>query len=56
MGIGLTFWILMLIWFAFSLWSLWNPAVPSAPYANVGFLFVLFLLLGWGVFGAPIRG
>ena len=55
-GIGLIFWILMLIWLAFTLWYSWpltpgNPALPQSL-----FLFILLLLLGWGVFGAPIRG
>ena len=40
MGIGLIFWILMLIWFAFSMWSLWNPAIPSAPYAVMSGFFL----------------
>ena len=55
MGIGLVFWILMLIWLAFSLWWSW-PLRDAQQLPQTAFLFVLFLLLGWGVFGAPIRG
>ena len=54
MSIGLIFWILMLIWFV---WSLpFNSWQSSAPYAGSILLFILFLLLGWHAFGPPIRG
>lgn len=58
MTIGLIFWILMLIWLVFSAWSYWpnNPAGASYAWGNTVLLFVLFLLLGWGVFGAPVKG
>lgn len=54
MTLGLVFWILMLIWFV---WSLpFNTWQSSAPYAGNVLLFILFLLLGWHAFGAPIHG
>jgi hypothetical protein len=57
MSIGLVFWILMLLWFIFALAWHWGT-VPAAygPLGNAVLLFILFLLLGWAVFGQPIRG
>jgi hypothetical protein len=42
----------MLIWLVFSLWS--TPFNVKSAGGNV-LLFVLFVLLGWKVFGAPIH-
>lgn len=56
MTLGLCFWILMLIWFVFGL--LIHFSYVAGPYVGFGnslLLFVLFLLLGWAVFGAPLR-
>jgi hypothetical protein len=53
MTLGLAFWILMLLWLVFGVWH----AYPN--YFLVGgslLLFILLLLLGWKVFGAPIHG
>lgn len=54
MTIALCFWILMLVALAFGvLWSNradWRGSGPSI------LVFLLFLLLGWAVLGAPIRG
>jgi len=49
----LCFWVLMLIWLIFGIWS----AYPS--YGLVGgtvMLFALLFLVGWQVFGPPISG
>jgi hypothetical protein len=59
MKIGLLFWILMLVWLLFGLWSNW-PAGTGAQlnYAPVGGSLLLFLvvgILGWKVFGAPLQ-
>lgn len=56
MSIGLIFWIIMLLWFVFAL--AWNSGWvgPHGPLGNSVLLFILFLLLGWKVFGAPIHG
>jgi hypothetical protein len=54
MTLGLLYWILMLLWLVFALWWTW-PLSPNPAHANNAFLFLLFLLLGWAVFGAPIR-
>jgi len=58
MALGLAFWILMLLWLAFGLVWNWpgNTAVgPYGPIGNALFLFLLFMLLGWQVFGAPLH-
>jgi O-antigen ligase len=56
MGIGLIFWILMLIWLVFGFWVNWNAGTPN-PHLIGGnvMLFILLLLLGWQAFGAPIH-
>ena len=54
MTMGLVFWILMLIWLVYGLWGFWSPT-PYWAHGNTLLLFILFLLLGWHVFGAPIR-
>jgi hypothetical protein len=54
---GLIFWVLMLIWFVFSF--VVHFGLIGAPYSLIGgalLLFILFALLGWQVFGPPIRG
>jgi hypothetical protein len=56
MTLGLCFWILMLVWLAFSLWSYWPGAPGGPPWVNNFFLFCMFLLIGWAIWGAPIRG
>jgi flagellar biosynthesis/type III secretory pathway M-ring protein FliF/YscJ len=53
MTMGLLFWILMLLWLLFGLWSNW----PNyRPLGNNLLLFILLHLLGWKAFGAPIHG
>lgn len=52
MTLGLAFYIIMLIWFVFGVWSSW----PNHQQVGGNFmLFVLMLLLGWRVFGPPIH-
>ena len=59
MSFGLAYWILMLLWLVFGLWVAW-PTLPGYhglyPLGNTLLLFVLFLLLGWKVFGPPLHG
>ena len=58
MSLGLAFYILLLIWLVFGLVTYW----PGSPYGHLAMsgnwllLFVLFLLLGWKVFGPPLHG
>jgi len=57
MPIGLVFWMLMIIWFIFGVYS--NRADLSAGNWGVAggnlLQFVLFFLLGWKVFGFVIQ-
>jgi len=53
MSRGLVFWILMLLWLIFGVWT----GYPS--YIAIGgtlLVFLLFVLVGWQVFGPPIHG
>lgn len=54
MTLGLAFYILLLIWFVFGVWGSW-PGSPGVWGGNA-LQFLLFLLLGWHSFGAPIHG
>lgn len=51
----LAFWILMLFWLVTSGLASYRPEKPWFGYAGSALLFVLFLLLGWKVFGPPIH-
>ena len=56
MTLGLCYWILMLIWLVFGI--LVHFSVVAGTYTVLGnaiLLFILFLLLGWQVFGPPIH-
>ena len=56
MSMGLMFWVLMLLWFVFSLVSAFGGGAIGeyGPAVNSVLLFILFVLLGWKVFGKPI--
>ena len=56
MGLGLVFWIIMLIWAIFSL-AMFGGYIGGGYALGGGALlhFILFLILGWQAFGAPIR-
>ena len=56
MSMGLMYWVLMLLWFVFSLvWNFGGGGVGQyGPAVNSVLLFILFVLLGWKVFGQPI--
>jgi hypothetical protein len=56
MTMALIFWILMLLWlvFGFIVQTGRLPA-PYIGWGNTLLLFILFLLLGWQVFGAPVK-
>jgi hypothetical protein len=54
MTFGLIFWILMLLWLVYGMWGWYSPG-NQHWYGHAGFLFILFLLLGWRVFGAPVQ-
>ena len=56
MSLGLAFYVLMLIWLVFGLY--FGYSTGGSPFVIGGnlMLFILLLLLGWQVFGPPIRG
>jgi hypothetical protein len=57
MTLQLLFWILMLFWLVFGVWSGYVPGQPY-PFKAWGgnlLLFLLFLILGWQTFGAPLK-
>ena len=61
MSLGLAFWIIMLLWLILGIVWAW-PAPSPYPYhawlplGSTLLLFVLFLLVGWRVFGPPLHG
>jgi len=59
MKIGLLFWILMLVWLLFGLWSQWpagsGGVVAYGPVGGSLLLFILIGILGWKLFGAPLQ-
>lgn len=57
MTLGLIFWVLMLVWLVFNSAAYWPGGGWSGPaWGGTLLAFILFLLLGWSVFGPPIRG
>ncbi len=58
MSIGLIFWILMLFWLIFGLYSN-RVSIQGGNWAPAGdslMLFILLFLLGWKSFGFIIQG
>jgi hypothetical protein len=55
MTLGLAYWVLMLIWLVFGLLVHFNVVSGYAVLGNSVLLFILFLLLGWQVFGPPLH-
>jgi cytochrome b561 len=59
MSIGFLFWLLMVLWLFFGMWSSWPaPGQPGASWRPVGgslLLWVLLFILGWRVFGFVIK-
>jgi hypothetical protein len=58
MSANIWFWLLWVLTLIFGGWSMnpWQPAPQSwAPFGSWLILFILIGILGWGVFGSPIR-
>jgi hypothetical protein len=58
MTLALLYWVLMLLWLVFGLWSNWPaPGTPVGfrPLGGTVLLFILLLVLGWQVFGTPVH-
>ena len=60
MSRGLLFWLLMVLWLVLSVYWYWPAAgVAGAGYLVLGLPVLIFLLLGllgWQVFGPPVKG
>ena len=57
MSIGFLFWLLMILWLIFGMWSVW-PAAGQPNWRPVGgnlLLWILLFILGWRVFGFVIH-
>jgi hypothetical protein len=52
---GLLFWILMLLYLLFSGWMGWGPNGDRRWFGFGVIGFLLFLVLGWAVFGQPLK-
>lgn len=55
MAAGVAFYVLMLLWLVFGLWWGLRPQGDRIFAGGSVLLFLLFLLLGWAVFGAPVK-
>jgi hypothetical protein len=56
MTAGIWFWIIYVISLIFSGGWYWRNQATLAPFGPFSLLFFILIgLLGWGVFGAPIR-
>lgn len=56
MSFALAYWVLMLVWLIFGLWSTWPLSAANVKAQGPTLLlFVLLLLLGWKTFGAPLH-
>ena len=59
MSRGLLFWILVILWVIFGFVAPWVVPAGNTIYIGYGsnlLLLVLFILLGWQVFGPPVKG
>lgn len=57
MSLAVLFWMLMVIWLVFGFWSGYSPGQPYnlRNWGGSMLNWILFAVLGWQVFGAPIR-
>lgn len=58
MSIGFIFWLLMLLWIIFGVVYMGPKYAPEQRAGFIGnslFVFILFFLLGWKVFGFIIQ-
>jgi hypothetical protein len=59
MSFQLLYWVLMLLWLVFGLWSNWPAAGAGSnafrPLGGTLMLFILLVILGWRVFGSPVH-
>jgi hypothetical protein len=53
---GLIFWVIMLVWVVFFVAVSFGYGGTYGPRASGAVELILFVLLGWQVYGPPIRG
>lgn len=56
MSRGLMYWIIVLLWVLTVLAPLFGFSGPTVTHASEAVLLILFILLGWQVYGPPIHG
>jgi uncharacterized membrane protein YedE/YeeE len=57
MTLAVLFWVLMIIWLVFGLWTGYTPGQPY-PVRSWGgnlLIFVLLAILGYAAFGGPVK-
>lgn len=52
MSLALAYWIIMLVWLVLGVWTSWPNL--RAGSGNL-ILFVLLVIIGWKLFGAPVH-
>jgi hypothetical protein len=57
MTLQIWFWLIMFLWLIGGLWGEYKVGEPYPIHRGIWYFgaFILFALLGWGVFGAPIK-
>ncbi len=54
MTLTIAYWVLMLIWLVLGAVTIWHTGGYVFVGSNI-ILFLLFLIIGWQLFGAPIH-
>jgi hypothetical protein len=54
MSAGIWFWLLYVICVVFGGWLIW-PAQDRRMFGSYGVIMILIGLLGWAVFGSPLK-
>lgn len=55
MMLSIWFWIFIVLWIALGFWRFRGEANPYPFAGNHVLQLILFLILGWQVFGSPVR-
>jgi len=55
MTLQIWFWLCMFLWLIFGAWKAWGEANPYPIIGGHLLQFFLFVILGWQVFGAPVK-
>jgi hypothetical protein len=58
MTLTFLFWFFMLLWVIFGCWETYGSAPEQRRWIGprYGIVFILFLIVGWALFGFPIEG